>query len=117
MTPLVAVFTMVAILVVLGCFMDQISMMLLTFPFFMPLANALQLDLVWLGVILLISLQIGLLTPPFGLLLFVMKGVAPPEITMRQVWVAAAPYTVIVFGALLLVIFVPAIATVLTRGM
>jgi TRAP-type C4-dicarboxylate transport system permease large subunit len=65
-TPLIAVFVMIAILLVLGCFMDQISMMLLTFPFFMPLANALNMDLVWLGVILLISLQIGLLTPPFG---------------------------------------------------
>jgi tripartite ATP-independent transporter DctM subunit len=117
MTPLVAVFAMIAILLVLGCFMDQVSMMLLTFPFFLPLANALQLDLVWLGVILLISLQIGLLTPPFGLLLFVMKGVAPPEITMRQVWAAAAPYAIMVFAVLLLVIFVPATATMLTGGM
>jgi TRAP-type mannitol/chloroaromatic compound transport system permease large subunit len=80
----------------------------------MPLANALNMDLVWLGVILLISLQIGLLTPPFGLLLFVMKGVAPPEITMRQVWAAAFPYTVIVFGVLMLVVFVPSVATLLT---
>ncbi|MFO1157574.1 MAG: TRAP transporter large permease [Reyranellaceae bacterium] len=117
MTPLIAVFTMIAVLLVLGCFMDQISMMLLTFPFFMPLANALNLDLVWLGVVLLISLQIGLLTPPFGLLLFVMKGVAPPEITMRQVWAAATPYTVIVFGVLMLVVFVPSVATVLTGAM
>jgi len=111
MTPLIAVFVMIAILVVMGCFMDQISMMLLTFPFFMPLANTLNMDLVWLGVILLISLQIGLLTPPFGLLLFVMKGVAPPHITMRQVWAAALPYTVIVFGVLMLVVFVPSVAT------
>jgi tripartite ATP-independent transporter DctM subunit len=117
MTPLVAVFTMVAILLVLGCFMDQISMMLLTFPFFMPLANALHLDLLWLSIILLISLQIGLLTPPFGLLLFVMKGVAPPGITMRQVWAAVTPYVVMTFAVLLLVIFVPGIATVLTRGL
>jgi len=117
MTPLIAVFTMIAVLLVLGCFMDQISMMLLTFPFFMPLANALNIDLVWLGVILLISLQIGLLTPPFGLLLFVMKGVAPPEITMRQVWAAAFPYTVIVFGVLMLVVFVPSVATLLTGAM
>jgi tripartite ATP-independent transporter DctM subunit len=117
MTPLIAVFTMIAVLLVLGCFMDQISMMLLTFPFFMPLANALNLDLVWLGVILLISLQIALLTPPFGLLLFVMKGVAPPEITMRQVWAAATPYTLIVFGVLMLVVFVPSVATVLTGAM
>jgi tripartite ATP-independent transporter DctM subunit len=114
MTPLVAVLVMIAILLALGCFMDQISMMLLTFPFFMPLANALDLDLVWLGVILLISLQIGLLTPPFGLLLFVMKGVAPPHVTMRQVWAAATPYTLIVFAVLMLVVFVPAVATVLT---
>lgn len=117
MTPLIAVFTMIAVLLVLGCFMDQISTMLLTFPFFMPLANALNLDLVWLGVILLISLQIGLLTPPFGLLLFVMKGVAPPEITMRQVWAAATPYTLIVFAVLMLVVFVPSVATVLTGAM
>ena len=117
MTPLIAVFTMIAVLLVLGCFMDQISMMLLTFPFFMPLANALNLDLVWLRVILLISLQIALLTPPFGLLLFVMKGVAPPEITMRQVWAAATPYTLIVFAVLMLVVFVPSVATVLTGAM
>jgi len=117
MTPLIAVLLMVGVLLVLGCFMDQVSMMLLTFPFFMPLANALQLDLVWLGVILLISLQIGLLTPPFGLLLFVMKGVAPPHITMRQVWAAAFPYTVMVFAVLALVIFVPSVATIVTRNM
>lgn len=117
MTPLIAVLMMVGVLLVLGCFMDQVSMMLLTFPFFMPLANALQLDLVWLGVILLISLQIGLLTPPFGLLLFVMKGVAPPHITMRQVWAAAFPYTVMVFAVLFLVIFVPSVATIVTRNM
>ena len=117
MTPLVSVLAMIGILLVLGCFMDQISMMLLTLPFFMPLANALQLDLVWLGVILLISLQIGLLTPPFGLLLFVMKGVCPPEISTRQVWAAATPYVVIVFAVLLLVVFVPQVATLLTKVM
>lgn len=117
MTPLVTVFCMISVLIALGMFMDQISMMLLTFPFFMPLANALQLDLIWLGVILLISLQVGLLTPPFGLLLFVMKGVAPPEITMRQVWAAATPFTLIVLAVLLLVVLVPQVATGLTGAM
>jgi tripartite ATP-independent transporter DctM subunit len=110
-----AVFCMIGVLLILGCFMDQVSMMLLTLPFFMPLANALNLDLVWLGVILLISLQIGLLTPPFGLLLFVMKGVAPPHITIRNVWAAASPFTVIVFCVLMLIVFVPWIATVIVR--
>lgn len=116
-TPLIAVFCMIGVLLVLGCFMDQVSMMLLTLPFFMPLANALQMDLLWLGVILLISLQIGLLTPPFGLLLFVMKGVAPPHIKMQQVWSAATPFTLIVFGVLLVIVFAPSLATWLPRSM
>ena len=115
MTPLITVFVMIAILVALGCFMDQISMMLLTFPFFMPLANALNMDLVWLGVILLISLQIGLLTPPFGLLLFVMKGVAPPHISMRQVYIAALPFSVLTLLVLLLIVAVPWLATWLPK--
>jgi TRAP-type C4-dicarboxylate transport system permease large subunit len=116
-TPLTAVFCMILVLLVLGCFMDQVSMMLLTLPFFMPLANALELDLIWLGVILLISLQIGLLTPPFGLLLFVMKGVAPREITISQVWAAATPFTLMVMLVMILIVFVPDIATLLTRLM
>jgi tripartite ATP-independent transporter DctM subunit len=112
-TPLIAVFCMILVLVFLGCFMDQVSMMLLTLPFFMPIANQLGLDLIWLGVILLISLQIGLISPPFGLLLFVMKGAAPPHIRMKQVWAAALPFTIIVFLVMLLIVFFPSIATIL----
>jgi tripartite ATP-independent transporter DctM subunit len=116
-----AIFMMIGVMLILGCFMDQVSMMLLTLPFFMPLANELlgpsSFDHVWLGVILLISLQVGLLTPPFGLLLFVMKGVAPPEITLRQVWAAATPFTLIVLAVLLALVFVPWLATALVRLM
>ena len=113
LTPLMAVGMMVFILLILGCLLDQISTMLLTLPFFMPIANGLNLDLVWLGIVLLISLQIGLLTPPFGMLLFVMRGVTPPEITTKQIWWAATPYTIMTFSVLVAVIFVPEIATYL----
>lgn len=113
LTPLMAVFMMAGILILLGCLLDQISMMLLTFPFFMPIANALHLDLVWLGIVLLISLQIGLLHPPFGILLFVMRGVAPPEITTKQIWMAALPYAFMTLSVLVAVIFIPEIATYL----
>ena len=54
-------------------------MMLITLPFFMPLVQQLGVDPVWFGVLFLICMQLGLLTPPFGLLLFTMKGVAPPR--------------------------------------
>ncbi|MGE0735649.1 MAG: TRAP transporter large permease subunit [Alphaproteobacteria bacterium] len=114
-TPLTAILLMIAILLVLGCFIDQVSMMLLTLPFFMPLAVQFQIDPIWLGVVFLISMQIGLLTPPFGLLLFVMKGVAPPEIKVQQVYMAALPFTLLVMLVLALVVAVPWLATSLPK--
>ena len=114
-TQLEALLLIILILLIMGCFLDQVSMMLLTLPFIMPLADQLHIDLIWLGVILLISMQIGLLTPPFGLLLFVMKGVAPPHISMRQVYVAAFPFTVLTLLVLLLVVAVPWLATILPK--
>jgi len=106
---------MMLILLVLGCFIDQVSMMLLTLPFFMPLVEHYGFEPIWYGVLYLIAMQLGLLTPPFGLLLFTMKGVAPKHITMGQVYRAAAPY--VVFGLLMLVIvmLVPALANWLPR--
>src|SRR5437016_10018718 len=105
---------MLLILLFLCCFVDQVSMMLITLPFFMPLVQRYNIDPIWFGVLFLICMQLGLLTPPFGLLLFTMKGVAPASISMQQVYAASVPY--IVFGVLVLIpiFFVPAIATWLT---
>jgi tripartite ATP-independent transporter DctM subunit len=102
---------MMLILLFLGCFVDQVSMMLITLPFFMPLVQRLEIEPIWFGVLFLICMQLGLLTPPFGLLLFTMKGVAPPSITMSQVYAAAVPY--IAFGVIVLIaiFFFPVIAT------
>jgi TRAP-type C4-dicarboxylate transport system permease large subunit len=111
MTPFVAVLAMLAILLVLGCFLDQVSMLLLTLPFFMPLAEALKIDVIWLGVMFLLTMEIGLLTPPFGLLLFVMKGVAPAGIGMGAIYRAAAAFILLEIAVLALIFFVPPIAT------
>ena len=102
---------MMAILLVLGCFIDQVSMMLITLPFFMPLVALYGFDPVWFGVLFLICMQLGLLTPPFGMLLFTMKSVAPPEITMRQVFSAAMPYVLIGLLMLVAVMLFPPLAT------
>jgi tripartite ATP-independent transporter DctM subunit len=106
---------MILILLVLGCFVDQVSMMLITLPFFMPLVQKLNMEPIWFGIIFLICMQLGLLTPPFGLLLFTMKGVAPPSVTMNQIYRAALPY--VFFGLLVLVLIVlfPPLATWLPR--
>lgn len=111
LTPMIAVLCMICVLIMLGLFMEQIAMMLLTLPFFIPLANSLNIDLLWLSVVLLIALQIGLITPPFGMLLFVMRGVVPPEVTTRQIWLSVVPFVVIVFAVLALILVFPWLAT------
>ena len=90
--PLAMLLVMFAVLLILGMFMEQISMMLLTVPIFFPLALSLGFDPIWFALIMLLALEISFTTPPFGLLLFVMKGVAPSDTTMRQIYTAAIPF-------------------------
>jgi tripartite ATP-independent transporter DctM subunit len=111
LSTMTIVVGMMLILLFLGCFLDQVSMMLITLPFFMPFVQRLGLDPVWFGIVFLMCMQLGLLTPPFGLLLFTMKGVAPPTITMQQIYAAALPYVGFGVLMLILVLFFPAIAT------
>jgi TRAP-type C4-dicarboxylate transport system permease large subunit len=95
--------------------MDQLSMMLLTAPIFFPLAQTLGFDLIWFGLIMLLALEVGYTTPPFGLLLFVMKGVAPPGTTMKDIYLAAAPFIACVLLLILAIIFFPPLALWLPR--
>jgi tripartite ATP-independent transporter DctM subunit len=113
--PVVALLIMFGVLLVLGMFMDQLSMMLLTVPIFFPLAQTFGFDLVWFGVIILLALEISFTTPPFGLLLFVMKGVAPPGTTMTDIYVAAIPFMACAMILVGLLILEPEIALYLTR--
>ncbi len=111
MTPLTAMFLMMLVLLFMGAFMDQVSMVLLTLPFFVPLAMAQGIDVIYLMVLMLIVMEISLLTPPFGLLLYVMKGVAPFDVTLGQVIRAAGPFIVIKLIVLTLLIIFDDLAT------
>jgi tripartite ATP-independent transporter DctM subunit len=115
LAPWIVLGAMLVVLVILGCFIDQVSMMLICLPFFMPLVAAYGFDVVWFGVLFLMCMQLGLLTPPFGMLLFTMKSVAPKEIRMSQVWHAVTPYVVMGVIALGLVIAFPPLATWLPK--
>ncbi len=76
----------IAMVVVMGCFMEQVSIMMITIPIFMPIAGAMNSSHLVCGASASVCLEIGQLTPPFGLALFVMKGVAPKEISMTDVY-------------------------------
>jgi tripartite ATP-independent transporter DctM subunit len=102
---------MIAILLVLGCFVDQVSMMLITLPFFMPIVQHFGWDPLWFGVVYLICMQLGLLTPPFGMLLFTMRSVAPKEIPTREIFASVTPYVLIGLLMVAMVLAVPELAT------
>lgn len=108
---------MVLVLIVLGMFMDQLSMMMLTLPIFMPLIAAYGFDPVWFGVIMLLALELGLATPPFGMQLFIMVGVSPPGTKLTDVAWACVPY---ILGTLLMIVLLaifPELALMLPKAM
>jgi TRAP-type mannitol/chloroaromatic compound transport system permease large subunit len=111
LSTLAILIGMMMLLIFLGIFVDQVSMMLITLPVFMPIVQRLEIDLIWFGVLYLICMQLGLLLPPHGLLLMTMKGVAPPQVTMGHIFRAVVPYITMSLVLLLIIILFPAIAT------
>jgi tripartite ATP-independent transporter DctM subunit len=109
-TPLTMLLIMFGVLLVLGMFVDAISMMLLTIPIFFPIATALGFDPIWFGLIMLLAIEMSGTTPPFGLLLFVMQGVAPRGTTYWQIAHAAVPYLLCDLILLVLLIALPGLA-------
>ncbi|WP_227494028.1 TRAP transporter large permease [Ramlibacter pallidus] len=106
---------MMLMLIFLGIFVDQVSMMMITLPIFMPIVQSLGIDPVWFGVMFLICMQLGLLLPPHGLLLMTMRGVAPPQVTMAHIFRAVVPYVVMSLLLLAAVFWLPQIATWLPK--
>ena len=107
LAPLVILVGMLAVLMLLGCFMDQVSMMMITVPLFLPVVEALGYDTIWFGVLMLMVLEISLATPPFGLLLFVIRGAAPASTTMREIIGSAAPFVGLALAVVALLVAFP----------
>ena len=111
LAPWAVLAAMILVLLLLGCFVDQVSMMLITLPFFMPLVQHFGWDPLWFGVVYLICMQLGLLTPPFGMLLFTMRSVAPRSIATREIFAAVTPYVLMGIVMIALVLALPGLAT------
>ncbi len=112
-TPMMILLGMLLILMFLGCFMDQVSMMMITVPIFMPMAELLGFNIIWFGVLMLMILEISLATPPFGLLLFVAKGAAPDDTTIQEIIVSVAPFIAMALIVVAILIYWPGITLVL----
>ncbi|HET6467842.1 MAG TPA: TRAP transporter large permease subunit [Geminicoccaceae bacterium] len=115
LSPLAIVVLMQLIVILLGCFVDWIGICLLTMPIFVPIVVHLGFDPIWFGVLFSMNVQIGFLTPPFAGAAFYLKGVAPPEIGLEEIFRSLWPFVGLQLTGLLLVLFFPAIAMALPR--
>jgi tripartite ATP-independent transporter DctM subunit len=109
-SPLLIVLLMMGILIFLGMFMDWIGIALLTMPIFVPIVTSLGYDPVWFGVVFCMNMQVSFLSPPFGPAAFYLKSVAPPEITLVDIFSSVWPFICMQLLALGLVVLNPNIA-------
>ncbi|MEZ5718686.1 MAG: TRAP transporter large permease subunit [Burkholderiaceae bacterium] len=106
----------VLIVIALGMVVDSSSILLIVLPLMLPLAEQFGMNLVWFGVVTVVAVEIGLLTPPFGLSVYVIKSTLQDEsISLGDIFRGTAPFTLMMLGVLLLLIFFPAISLVLLR--
>ncbi len=110
-------FLMMGVTLFLGCLMDPVSIMLITLPFFLPLVQIAGFDPIWFGVLMLLCLEISQTTPPFGMILFVMKGIAPPDTKMQHIYRAVAPFTLMEIAVLVVLMLEPGLVTWLPAAM
>jgi len=108
--PITIIIGMQAIAVILGCFMDEVAIMMMVIPLYMPIVHLLGFDPLWFSLLLLINVETGLATPPFGLGLFVMQGVAPPGTKTGALYRSVAPFNIINLVIMGLCIVFPQIA-------
>lgn len=111
-----ALLFLMLLLFILGFFLEWIEISYIALPMFLPVFLGYGTDMVWLAVLVAMNLQMSFLTPPFGWALFFLKGVAPPGITIRDIYMGAVPFVLLQMVALALVFLYPQIATWLPKA-
>jgi tripartite ATP-independent transporter DctM subunit len=108
--PWVILILMQLSFILMGTFLDDTAMLVIVAPLYVPLVKALGFDLIWYGVLYTITTQIAYMTPPFGYNLFLMRAMAPPEITLSDIYRSILPFVLVMVGALTIVMMFPEIA-------
>jgi tripartite ATP-independent transporter DctM subunit len=108
--PIIILLIMMAILLVLGFFIDWIGIMLLTMPVFVPIVVEMGYDPIWFGILFCMNMQISYLSPPFGPAAFYLKGVAPPEISLQDIYNSLWPFMALQILGLAIVMAFPQLA-------
>ncbi|MCG9752149.1 TRAP transporter large permease subunit [Vibrio brasiliensis] len=106
LTPWQVLLLMQLSYLIMGTFLDDTAMLVIVAPLYVPLVGALGFDLLWYGVLYTITCQIAYMTPPFGYNLFLMRAMAPPEISLKDIYISIIPFVfIMIFGLILVMVF------------
>ena len=104
----------VALVIAMGTILDSSSIMLILVPLMLPVVSSMDVDLIWFGIVTVLAVEIGLLTPPFGISVFVIKSALDdPDITLGDIFAGAAPFAVMMLVVLVCLLVFPSLATAL----
>lgn len=117
LSPIGVLIVMLIINLIMGCFIDAIAISMICLPIFVPIVTGLGIDILWFMLLFTIALVTGYITPPFGVNIFYMKGVAPPETTMKDVYKGVLPYALIMIACLGLCVAFPSLCIWLPNRM
>ncbi|WP_101675587.1 TRAP transporter large permease [Alloalcanivorax mobilis] len=109
------IVTMMLVLFLLGMVLDPVGIMMITLPVFLPMIKAMGFDPIWFGILFVINMEIGYMTPPFGFNLFYLKGVVPPSVTMKDIYGSVLPFVLVQLLGLAIIMMFPEIATYLPQ--
>lgn len=110
-SPRLVLVGMLVILMLLGTFLDVVSILIVSMPIMLPVAQALGFDLIWFGVLCTISIETGLITPPFGMAVFVVKGAVGDLATVEDIFIGSFPFLLILLVTIAILVFVPELST------
>jgi len=96
--------------ILMGMFLDDTAMLVIVAPLYVPLVGTLGFDLIWYGVLYTITCQIAYMTPPFGYNLFLMRAMAPPEISLGDIYRSITPFVLVMILGLAIIMIYPEIA-------
>jgi tripartite ATP-independent transporter DctM subunit len=111
--PVLVIAAFILVILLLGCFVDSVSILLLTMPIMVPVVSALGYDLIWFGIVAIFAVEIGLLTPPFGMVVFAMKASLPSDVRVEEIFAGVTPFLLALVAALVLIVAFPPIVTFL----
>ncbi|MEJ6710070.1 MAG: TRAP transporter large permease [Amylibacter sp.] len=111
-SPLGTILVIVAIYIVLGAFLDTMAMIILSIPIFFPIISNMGFDPIWFGVLVVLVVELALITPPLGINVFIIRGIAP-HVPLARIFAGVLPFCLALVALIILIIAVPSIATFL----